>query len=393
MLTVVHRQGTAFTWGLWHVPASNPTFMDARVITAGAVAVREGKDPMIDNPADIEQRPLNYPRIWQGLYRLGLDEYDGDLLGAIFVAALVAGLVLFCARLPNPPVLLLLAGIFSPAVVLGVDRGNTDLAVFGLLCLALICLRRWPGVAFGTMFLAFVLKLFPLAALAAFVNRGRPAAVRWLGLAAALAGLYLLYSYSDLLQVRAGTPRGTWLAYGMDVLWMEYHFHDVPWADPLHRVSQCATLGSLLLAAWTWWRRRVPLPAAPGLAIDAFRVGMACYTGTFVLGNNFDYRMVFLILTLPQLAQWSGLADRGPRDVARLCTIAILFALWSPFWEVPLMTSHLGRALTFTGGELATWVVFASGLNLLAASWPEWLRRPVPAAIAIAGAAERIEVH
>lgn len=35
----------------------------------------------------------------------------------------------------------------------------------------------------------------------------------------------------------------------------------------------------------------------------AFRIGAGLFVGTFALGNNWDYRLVVLILTIPQLLQ------------------------------------------------------------------------------------------
>lgn len=58
------------TWRLWNITAASPAFADIRVLTDGAETYREGIDPMVSNPHDAAQRRLNYPRVWQSLYRM-----------------------------------------------------------------------------------------------------------------------------------------------------------------------------------------------------------------------------------------------------------------------------------------------------------------------------------
>ena len=39
-------------------------------------------------------------------------------------------------------------------------------------------------------------------------------------------------------------------------------------------------------------------------SLVGFHAGALIYLGTFAVANNFDYRLVFLLLTLPQLVEW-----------------------------------------------------------------------------------------
>src|SRR5262249_53337730 len=45
------------------------------------------------------------------------------------------------------------------------------------------------------------------------------------------------------------------------------------------------------------------------LKLDAFWAGAAVYAGSWVFGNNYDYRLAFLVLCVPQL--WEGTRPRG----------------------------------------------------------------------------------
>ena len=91
------------------------------------------------------------------------------------------------------------------------------------------------------------------------------------------------------------------------------------------RRSSSRSWPSALLAvgAWLVWRRRSPTGARDSAAEDpretsellAFRMGALVYLGTFVVGNSFDYRLVCLLLVLPQLLRWpAGGAGGAGRD-------------------------------------------------------------------------------
>jgi hypothetical protein len=127
--------------------------------------------------------------------------------------------------------------------------------------------------------------------------------------------------------------------------------------------------GSLLLAfglaVWLAGRLR-PLPEAARVdrTFDAFLAGASIYVGTFALpGTNWDYRLVFLLLTIPQLFRW--IAGVGPLATASAWGLAgVLGTLWLSRlpWILPL-DDLLNLAL----------VTFFAAVLLQAA--PSWLRR------------------
>jgi hypothetical protein len=92
-----------------------------------------------------------------------------------------------------------------------------------------------------------------------------------------------------------------------------------------------------------WWARRTmrPLPADGRRATAdrlGFLFGSAIYVGTFAVGNNFDYRLVFLLLTLPQLWTWTRSAEEAGRvrAMALLALLVVAVAMWVGAWSQPL---------------------------------------------------------
>ncbi len=366
-------KGYEQAWELWNIPPMSPHFSDLRVITHGAESYAAGLDPMLDNPADPWQRKLNYPRVWQMLYPLGINASHTNALGVVIILSFLVGLCLTLPNLDNRTLLLLLAVLLSPATLLGVERANIDLLMFFLVALALVA-SQWSLISAMLVLLAgFALKLFPIFGWTMLVKTGKSSFVKFTGIALFLVGLHLVSTARDLQVISEGTPRSTFLSYGMNVYWMALsETHPGQSAMVKTFAFICAPLIILLALSALFRQTSPPEPAADSLSLDAFRSGAAIYVGTFLLGNNWDYRLIFLILTLPQLVAWT----KPPGRLALLAKVIIAATLLS-FWHM-LIVKLLrpvdnGYLIGLTLDELANWMVFAGLAWLLFWTAPAWL--------------------
>jgi hypothetical protein len=300
---------------------------------------------------------------------LGLDVGDDGWLGALFVGLFFAGILIVSPPTDARGALAMGAAVFSPAILFGLERGNTDLVIFFLLALAVTLARRREVAALLVVLLAFVLKLYPLAALVVFLGKERGTAFRLLTVALALVPLYLLFSWNDLRVINHGTVQSGWISYGMNVPWRAVAEQNhaaggvLRWLCPLVAV---ACLG------WAAWKRRPVAPAEEGQAIDGFRVGAACYVGTFLLSTNFDYKQAPLLLAIPQLLIWSRTATSRSARPARVALGAMYVSLWALALE-RLPVSETGRWIGFVAGELGQWVEFGLLAWLLGQTLPAWV--------------------
>jgi hypothetical protein len=105
------------------------------------------------------------------------------------------------------------------------------------------------------------------------------------------------------------------------------------------------------------------VPLSETSELVAFRMGALIYVGTFVIGNSFDYRLVFLLLTLPLLLRWPATPRAvGNRVNLPLVTVAVVIAaLW-----IGTLSEELRLA-----DELVSWTLAGLLLVLLVRTTPQ----------------------
>jgi hypothetical protein len=306
---------------------ASPSFEDLRSITWAWDCERHGTPVFPQNPCDPFGRPANYPRIWLAGWHLGLGSGDtiplGVAIGVLFYIAAVA----VAGPLSIGGGLVYVAALLAPATLLGVQRGNVDLLMFALVAIGVLLLRRSPWLAAIPITAAGVLKLFPAAAVVVFARKRN----RWAAGVASVAVLLadVLATLHDIKTLRHVIPRVVENSYGAGVIPLALKEHHVSWAQSAAsawylRLGLIA-LGLLVALALLPWRRGSG--GDRDVRLDAFWAGAAVYAGSWVFGNNFDYRLVFLILCVPKLWEWTRLRN-GPVPGSPVALTAVLTTLW-----------------------------------------------------------------
>jgi hypothetical protein len=358
-------------WPRLGVPSGPSLFFDTRNVTAALECRRLGFDPLVTNPCDPRGRPLNYPRVWLVLRWLGLNQSHTDVLAVTFILLFFAALLLLMGRITLGEGILVAIAACSPSVMFAVERANMDIVVFSLLVLAVIVWRRRTAGAKVTsplvVLLAATTKIYPVFGLPAFLFlRSRKAARTALVCAGAFA-VYALVTIRDIQAVARVAPQGDYHAFGARILPAGIYHLFVPdrWQGGAITKQLVAIIPVLVAAPilWLWGRRRLPEVdhSADSASRLAFLLGSLIFLGTFAVGNNFDYRLVFVLLTLPQLLAWTTRGAGDPRSgLAGVATALVLVLLWIGALSQPLRLTD----------ELATWATVAVLGLLLAASVP-----------------------
>ena len=356
-------------WGFLGVPSGPSPFFDARNLTAALDCHRLGIDPLYTNPCDPWGRPLMYLRPWLLLGYVGLNQTHT----VAFAVALIAAMFLLFAAISGPTpagtgVVLALAAC-SPAVMFAVERANMDVALFSLIAIALLLWRdgsRWSASLSPLLVLvAAAAKLYPIFALPAFVLTGHRRTA-WVAIASMIAfAVYVALTLGDVRHAAHIATQGEEYSYGSRILIAHlYHQTGVDrWNAPaaVKQLVAAVPVAAAVIAIVVFVRRRFArLTTTMEGPLLAFYIGALIYLGTFVTTNNFDYRLVFLLLTLPQLTAW---CRRPPDRLSSLATatlLTVLLALW---------IGSLSRLLHLWD-ELVSWLLAGLLSAALVATFP-----------------------
>jgi hypothetical protein len=369
-------------WGNFGVPPWREPFADMWSVTSGWECVRDGIDVVPRNPCDPWGRPANYPSLWMTPSPVGLGTESVRYLGVTAaVLFFVSAISLVGAASWRAGVVFALA-LCSPPVMLGVERGNADLVIFAAVVAALWMLAAfaspWRIAGNALLLLAAMLKLYPALAFPVLARqRGRQA---MFGAALVLVGFaaYALAKRSEIEAIREILPETVFAQYGaqvgLDAAAQRLGQHvpalsvlEIQW---VHRAVEggivvVGVAAGVLLAHSR--RNRVPpsdhrLSRRERFQLDAFVAGAGIFCGTYAAAANWDYRLAFLLLALPQLLSWA--ADHcAPLPFARSAVGALLGTLWLSF-PVPAYPSRWNDWWNtvmsyFAWEELLNWFLFA----------------------------------
>jgi len=381
------------SWGvdLWPylgVPSGPSLFADARNVTAAWESERLGYDPLYKSPRDPWHRPLMYLRPWLLLGVLGLDQSHTFILSTILIAAMFVSFAFLIGRVTAGTGIVLAFAVCSPAVMLAVERANMDIALFAIVTVSILLWRMRPGVARVAspilVLVAATAKLYPGFALPAFVVSGSRSAARAALLCLAAFGVYFAYSFRDIAHVAEIATQGEQFSYGARILpvHLYHHFEIARWSGPtaLKQVIAIVPLALISLAIAIRVQRHLSLRSdgttVASAPLVAFQVGALIYLGTFAAANNFDYRLVFLLLTLPQLVEWTCMPAHRLSRLAWATLVAIIVLLW---------VGSLSQWLDLWD-ELASWAVAGLLAAIVAATVPGLasLRKSVFGSVALA---------
>lgn len=123
-------------------------------------------------------------------------------------------------------------------------------------------------------------------------------------------------------------------------------------------------------------RNRESMTTSSERNLAAFRMGASIYIGTFLLGNNWDYRLAFLVLVIPQLLEWSRSLNQKYRYIALASLFGVLASCWHfVIWFSPFFNFFQGsKEVWFIFDEFLNWMLVPGFAYLLLASAPDWLK-------------------
>ena len=389
ILVLFKTYGYEKTWQLWKVPTEMPPFLDFRLIPGSAESFLRGYEPTLENPFDPRGRIFNYPTFWRFLFYSGVTQDDAIWISIVMIVLFFISVFLFPQKLGVSGAVWMLLVVFSPASMLLYERGNVDLIVFFLCTIIVLASSYSAYITTLLLMAATVIKLFPFFGVSVLLRESK---TKFIWLAAACFGVLLLYIILTLDSMNVAwnlTLRGDQISYGANVFFYRYKqsfsqslalwFTDLQ-IDRILKLGPMVVAFILILIAGIFGlRNRQPPFVSSERNLAAFRMGVSIYIGTFLLGNNWDYRLAFLVLVIPQLLEWTHSSYRAYRSAALGSLIAVMASCWHfVFWYSPsIYVSESGREMWFVIDELLNWMLVPGFAYLLFSSVPDWAKESI----------------
>lgn len=360
---------------IWNIPTMHPVFADIRTIVGVNETLSYGLDPLVSNPGDPWGRAMNYPRIWQYLAEIfNFNQNTAMSFGFINLSLYIFGFLLFSSKLNLSKAMLfvLLITFLSPASVLAMERGNIDIVMFFLISLSLLYVYS-SNIFCGIILLASFLKIFPIFAIAGLLKHSKKSFITASLISFLIFIIYVIFNIQDIILIKNGTPQSTFLSYGMNIVWMQ--MQKVYGINTGISIKILTYLYVIVLFSFIYKylkKNQAVFSKIDKTYIDTFRVGSAIYIATFLLGNNWDYRLIFLIFTIPQFILWTKSNVKNLKFIAILSIISIIYTMW--YLDFVVIFSHKGPLpIVWVVDELSNWALFSVLTFLFIITLPNWL--------------------
>lgn len=361
------------TYRAWGIPVTMPPFLDLRLITGSAESILRGFDPALRNPGDPTHRFFNYPKIWYPILRLGIGQEATIPIGVVSLLLYFISI----AILPRPKdwttILLLWLVTFSSAAMLEYERVNVDIWFFVSLAAALLLVEKSAISSQLILAASILFKIFPVFAAGMFLDKKKNRTALHALAAIAFTCLYFLVTWKEMVNIFKITQKGRNYSYGFSVIPLHLRLENgisFPYMDQFFLglvilVSLAALLSGL--------KTRLETSTTSLHHLRSFWAGAAIYIGTFLLGNSWDYRLIFLLFTIPALAGWLKDKNSGSPALTRIVVTALVVSCWHTFIRHWFDKSSLYFQMAFWLDETANWTLYFGLLTLLTASLPAWL--------------------
>ena len=384
MLISFKYYGYEETWQLWKVPTIMPPFLDFRLIPGSAESFRRGFEPTVKNPGDPAGRIFNYPAFWRIFFYSDITQDDTIWISILMIVLFFIGVFLFPEKLKIPGAIAMLLVVFSPAAMLLYERGNADLIVFFICVLIVLASGYSANLTALLVMVGAVVKLFPFFGVSVLLKEAKPKFLLLFGSCFILLLTYMLVTIDSVKASWNLTMRGNGLSYGTNILVARYgerisrilaHWFSTSLIQWLLKYGPLAAALLLLFSVYVFAARSKTTPETSSQRnLAAFRMGASIYIGTFLLGNNWDYRLAFLVLVVPQLMDWPMLGDKKYRILAAIGLGAVLLSCWYLITSSQLDFFANSAEFWVVCDEGINWLLFAILAHLLFASVPDWVK-------------------
>ncbi len=281
-----------------------PGFGDLNVVLKSTDCYRLGFNPYFDKN-EICSCIFNYPFIWLKLTALiGLTSKHIYFVGFILILIFVFLTTFLFRDLTIKKTAIVSLVMISPPILLLLERCNIDVIIFELiLCLYYLSktLNKYSFSIYITSILIIsssLLKIYPVFILPILLleNVNQTKRILIFFTTSCILICYFIYNINEIKLIISYTPKPSELAYGRNVLLQEF--------VPPNILFIVSFIPFICVSMSFYFMKDKLFNFFSKIEIKDTRFilffgGILILTGSYLFGNNWDYRLVFLIFLLP----------------------------------------------------------------------------------------------
>ena len=290
--------------GYFYVPeAIPPGFIDLNVVLKSTDCYNLGYNPYFAKN-EFCTWTYNYPFVWIKLSSLfGLSSKDTYYIGFIFIFIFILSVSFLFKDVSLKKILFITCVLLSPPILFLLERGNIDIVIFELiLCLYYFSSKMKASssiyVTCLLLLISSALKIYPVFMLPILLLENVNQRKRLLLFLITSISIicYFLYNLNELKVVISNTPKPSELAYGKNVLLQEF--------VPKNVFVYVSLIPFLLVSIYFYFKRDILFQLFNSFDKNDPRFKLffgvsLIFTGSYFFGNNWDYRLSFLVLLFP----------------------------------------------------------------------------------------------
>ena len=294
-------------WRAVNVPSQLPPFSDLDAINDALLSKKEGYNPYIENPNAITQGKYLYPSIW--LYLFDFLHLNNSTLFKVFNFLLIYFYVFILIDLVrkfnNKKLILpIILFFFSTNNFLLLERLNIEIIVFSITYLAVISNKKILKILF--FFASIILKIFPFFSIFIFINNKK---VFYSVLFSLI--IYFVIMWNEIEMMKVNYPEyALIIAYGVTSIAKGIYYYSVDLGyfinDENYNLFKysmifLASVYVLFFSLIKFKFGEKKLNQDISLEEQFFLSGGGIFLGTFLISASIDYRLIFIILTIPYI--------------------------------------------------------------------------------------------
>ncbi len=292
-------------WSILKIPYQLPVFSDADSINKALLSLKQGYNPYIENPNDISGSKYIYPKTWLYIFEfLNLSNQYYFKAFCFFTFTLYFYSILDIAIRTNSKLFYAFVILFliSKINLLLLERLNIDIVIF-VLCWLIVYFNKFFVKAVLYIF-SFSLKIYPFFSILLFIESKK----KFYFILTISILLFVLFKDQILLIKSNLIPYAMLIAYGFETLARGVYHYSINFnlfiSDDNYLIFKnififFGGIYSVIIFILSYRSEKKLANTTLNFEEKAFLVGGGIYVGTYLVSTNIDFRLIFLLFTIP----------------------------------------------------------------------------------------------